>query len=128
MIGPRSALFTPFPNLGLILIDEEHESSYKSEKTPCYHARETAIKRAEMEHARVVMGSASPSVESYYKGRQGVYKLLYLHERYAGRSLPAVSIVDLKQELKTGNHSVFSKELADKIQDRLQKRNRLFFF
>lgn len=128
MIGPRSALFTPFPNLGLILIDEEHESSYKSEKTPCYHARETAIKRAEMEHARVVMGSASPSVESYYKGRQGVYKLLYLHERYAGRSLPAVSIVDLKQELKTGNHSVFSKELADKIQDRLQKKEQIILF
>ena len=86
VIGPRSALFTPFPNLGLILIDEEHEGSYKSEKTPCYHARETAIERACMEHARVVLGSASPSVDSYYRGKTGAYKLVYLEERYGGRS------------------------------------------
>lgn len=71
VIGPRSALFTPFPNLGLILIDEEHEGSYKSEKTPCYHARETAIQRGKTEGAYVVMGSASPSVESYYKTQTG---------------------------------------------------------
>ena len=75
VIGPRSALFTPFPNLGLILIDEEHEDSYKSEKTPCYHARETAIQRGKIEDAWVVMGSASPSVESYYRGKTGEYQL-----------------------------------------------------
>ena len=105
MIGPRSALFTPFPRLGLILIDEEHEDSYKSEKTPCYHARETAIKRGEMEGAFVVMGSASPSVESYYRAQNGSFRLVCLKQRYGESTLPAVSIVDLREELKTGPYS-----------------------
>lgn len=128
VIGPRSALFTPFPDLGLILIDEEHESSYKSEKTPCYHARETAIQRGSMEGAHVVMGSASPSVESYYKGQTGEYKLLHLEERYAGRSLPQVSVIDLKEELKTGNRSIFSSILTEKIRDRLKKKEQTILF
>lgn len=128
VIGPRSALFTPFPNLGLILIDEEHEDSYKSEKTPCYHARETAIRRGEMEGAHVVLGSASPSVESYYKGKTGEYKLLYLEERYGGSQLPEVFVVDLKEELKAGNRSMFSALLTEKIQDRLQKKEQVMLF
>lgn len=128
MIGPRSALFTPFPNLGLILIDEEHESSYKSEKTPCYHARETAVQRGMTEGARVVMGSASPSVESYYKGKTGIYKLVELKQRYAGRTLAAVSVADLKEELKTGNRSIFSTILTEKIRDRLQKKEQIILF
>ena len=128
VIGPRSALFTPFPNLGLILIDEEHEGSYKSEKTPCYHARETAIERACMEHARVVLGSASPSVDSYYRGKTGAYKLVYLEERYGGRSLPKVSVVDLREELKTGNRSIFSSALTEKIRDRLEKKQQVLLF
>ena len=127
VIGPRSALFTPFPNLGLILIDEEHEDSYKSEKTPCYHARETAIQRGKMEGARVVMGSASPSVESYYRGETGEYQLLYLNERYGGKELPKVEIIDLREELKAGNRSIFSQVLIEKIQDRLQKKSRVFY-
>ncbi len=128
IIGPRSALFTPFPNLGLIIIDEEHEDSYKSEKTPCYHARETAIQRGKIEGARVVMGSASPSVESYYRGKIGEYQLLYLNERYGGKELPKVSIVDLKKELKEGNRSIFSHRLTEKIQDRLQKKEQSILF
>lgn len=128
MIGPRSALFTPFPNLGLILIDEEHESSYRSEKTPCYHARETAIKRGDMEHAHVVMGSASPSVESYYRGKQGIYQLVYLHNRYADRHLPGVHIIDLKEELKAGNRSIFSTLLTQKIQERLKNKEQIILF
>lgn len=128
VIGPRSALFTPFSNLGLILIDEEHEDSYKSEKTPCYHARETAIQRGKIEGARVVMGSASPSVESYYRGKSGEYQLLYLNERYGGKELPQVSVVDLREELKVGNRSIFSRVLIEKIQDRLQKREQSILF
>ena len=128
MIGPRSALFTPFPRLGLILIDEEHEDSYKSEKTPCYHARETAMQRGKMEGAYVVMGSASPSVESYYKAQTGTYRLVRMEQRYGGSSLPAVSIVDLREELKTGNRSVFSELLTGKIQERLKKKEQVILF
>lgn len=128
MIGPRSALFTPFPKLGLILIDEEHEDSYKSEKTPCYHARETAIQRGKMEGAYVVMGSASPSVESYYKAQTGRFCLVRLEQRYGGSMLPAVSIVDLREELKTGNRSVFSGLLTGKIRERLGKKEQVILF
>ena len=128
VIGPRSALFTPFPNLGLILIDEEHEGSYKSEKTPCYHARETAIERARMEGAKVVLGSASPSVDSYYRAKIGDYKLISLEERYGGRNLPAVTVVDLREELKSGNRSIFSSELTEKIRDRLEKKQQVLLF
>ena len=128
MIGPRSALFTPFQKLGLILIDEEHEDSYKSEKTPCYHARETAIQRGKMEGAYVVMGSASPSVESYYKAQTGRFRLVRLDQRYGGNTLPDVSIIDLREELKTGNRSVFSGLLTRKIQERLKKKEQVILF
>ena len=89
MIGPRSALFTPFANLGLIIIDEEHETSYKSETVPRYHARETAIARAAMLDASVVLGSATPSVDSYYRAKRGEYRLLTLTKRVKERPLPA---------------------------------------
>lgn len=81
MIGPRSALFTPFPELGLIVIDEEHETTYKSEQIPRYHARETAIERANLEHASVVLGSATPSLEAMYRAKNGEYRLLELKNR-----------------------------------------------
>ncbi|MGN0399872.1 MAG: primosomal protein N' [Blautia sp.] len=128
VVGPRSALFTPFPDLGLIIIDEEHESSYKSEKTPCYHAREAAIERGRMEHARVVMGSATPSVESYKKGKTGEYLLQTLSCRYENRSLPKVYIVDMKQELKDGNRSIFSGLLREKMGERLKKKEQMILF
>ena len=95
MIGPRSALFTPFSNLGLIIIDEEHEQSYKSENSPRYHARETALYRAQMENARLVLGSATPSLEAYTKAKNGEFRLVKLKARFEDRPLPKVSVVDL---------------------------------
>lgn len=103
MIGPRSALFTPFSDLGIIIIDEEHEPSYKSETVPRYHARETAIARAKMQGASVVLGSATPSVESFAKAKSGEYTLLTLPDRISGRTLPTCEIVDLRAELRQGN-------------------------
>ena len=128
MIGPRSALFTPFPDLGLIVIDEEHEPSYKSESTPRYHARETAIRRAVLEHANVVMGSATPSVEAYSKAMNGEYSLVRLTTRYGSRPLPRVSIVDLREELKAGNRSVLSRELRQKMKGRFEKKEQVMLF
>ena len=128
MIGPRSALFTPFASLGLIIIDEEHESSYKSESTPRYHARETAIRRAVLEHANVVMGSATPSVEAYSKAMNGEYSLVRLTTRYGSRPLPRVSIVDLREELKAGNRSVLSRELREKMKSRFEKKEQVMLF
>ena len=128
MIGPRSALFTPFANLGLIVIDEEHEPSYKSESSPRYHARETAIQRASLEHAKVVMGSATPSVEAYNKAVNGEYGLVQLNARYGSRPMPEVSIVDLREELKVGNRSVLSRELKDKMKHRFEKKEQVMLF
>ena len=128
MIGPRSALFTPFGNLGLIVIDEEHEPSYKSESSPRYHARETAIKRAALEHARVVMGSATPSVEAYTQAMRGNYGLVRLNARYGNRAMPQVSVVDLREELKAGNRSVLSRELREKMKERFEKKEQVMLF
>ena len=128
MIGPRSALFTPFPNLGLILIDEEHEGSYKSENTPRYHARETAIARAALEGARVVLGSATPSVDAFYQCELGNYRLLTLTERYENRPLPRVEIADMRQELREGNRSIFSRRLQEAMEDRLEKGEQIMLF
>lgn len=128
MIGPRSALFTPFRNLGIIVIDEEHEASYKSETVPRYHARETALERARMAGALVVLGSATPSVESYEKARQGVYGLYKLEQRILGRALPRVEVVDLREELKEGNRSILSRRLKELIEDRLKKRQQVILF
>ena len=128
MIGPRSALFTPFSKLGLIIIDEEHESSYKSETLPRYHARETAIERARMCGASVVLGSATPSVESYYKAKTGEYQLLELKHRVAEKPLPKVDVVDLREELKAGNRSILSVKLQELMEDRLKKGQQMMLF
>lgn len=128
MIGPRSALFTPFSDLGLIIIDEEQENSYKSENVPRYHARETAIKRAQMEGAHVVMGSATPSVEAYYRAAAGDYQIVTLKKRYRKQKLPQVYIADLREELKAGNRSILSGLLEEKIQDRLKKKEQVMLF
>lgn len=128
IIGPRSALFTPFPNLGLIILDEEHESSYKSETTPKYHARETAIRLASMHGASVVLGSATPSIGSYYQARRGKYKLLTLTKRLTGGKLPAVYIADMREELRNGNRSVYSAKLQELMADRLQKGQQIMLF
>lgn len=128
IIGPRSALFTPFPNLGLIVIDEEHESSYKSEGMPRYHARETALELAKMTNSSVILGSATPSIDSYYHAKTGDYKLYTLKERASGGMLPVVHTIDLRQELKEGNRSIFSKKLQELIADRLEKKEQIMLF
>ena len=128
IIGPRSALFTPFPNLGLIIMDEEHESSYKSEGTPKYHARETAEKLAELTGASLVLGSATPSVEAYYRAKEGKYTLFTLKDRLTGGSLPQVEVVDLREELRAGNRSIFSRKLQDLLADRLSKGEQSMLF
>ena len=128
MVGPRSALFTPFSRLGLIVIDEEHEPSYKSENSPRYHARETAVKRAELEHARVVLGSATPSLEAYSRAVSDEYVLVKLKARYGERPMPKVSIVDLREELKAGNRSILSRELWGGIERRLESQEQIMLF
>lgn len=128
MIGPRSALFTPFPNLGLIVIDEEHENTYKSEQIPRYHARETAIARAKLEQASVILGSATPSVEAMYRAKHGEYKLLELHNRSGNQEMAQVHVVDLREELREGNRSILSRKLQQMIADRLQKKEQIMLF
>lgn len=128
MIGPRSALFTPFSRLGLIVMDEEHENSYKSEQTPRYHAREVAIKRGELEDASVVLGSATPSLESYHACKIGQFKLLELKDRIGERGLPQVYIQDMREELSRGNRSILSDKLRELMKDRLQKGQQTILF
>ena len=128
MIGPRSALFTPFQKLGLIIIDEEHESSYKSETLPRYHARETAIERARMCGVSVLLGSATPSVESFYKAVQGEYELLELKKRVAEKELPQCEVIDLREELRLGNRSILSYRLQELMEDRLAKKQQIMLF
>lgn len=129
MIGPRSALFTPFKALGIIVIDEEHETTYKSEYPPKYHAREVAIKRAQMSGAAVVLGSATPSVESYYHALQGEYQLLTLSKRAKEEAeLAETTVVDLREELKLGNRSIFSNRLKNLMADRLVRKQQIMLF
>ena len=128
MIGPRSALFTPFQNLGMIVMDEEHEPSYKSESMPKYHTREVAVERARMCGADVILGSATPSLESYYKAAKGEYRLFSLTERVNGNPLPAVSVVDLREELKKRNFSIFSRELKADMEACLEKQQQILLF
>lgn len=129
MLGPRSALFTPFPNLGLIIIDEEHETAYKSETAPRYHAREVAIKRAQMNEAAVVLGSATPSLEAYTRALEGNYHLYQLDIRAkADSELAKIQVVDLREELKAGNKSIFSRKLQEMIADRLEKKEQTMMF
>ena len=128
MIGPRSALFTPFPSLGIIVMDEEHETSYKSEQMPRYHARETAAKLAEMSGAAFVMGSATPSVEAYSRAVKGEYRLYEMPERITGGELPVVYTVDLRRELAGGNKSIFSGKLRSLMEDRLSHGEQTMLF
>ncbi len=128
IIGPRSALFTPFPHIGLIVIDEEHENSYKSEGSPKYHAREVAQEVARIHGASVVLGSATPSLEAYYKAKGGEYTFFKLEERLTGEQLPQVYTVDLREELKAGNRSIFSRKLQELMEDRLAKKQQIMIF
>ncbi|MDM5357960.1 primosomal protein N' [Peribacillus sp. RS7] len=121
VVGARSAVFAPFENLGLVIIDEEHESSYKQEETPRYHARDVAIERAKSYKCPVILGSATPTLESFARAKKNVYKLLTLSQRMNKNALPAVDIVDMREELRTGNRSMFSELLFTKLKDRLEK-------
>lgn len=128
IIGPRSALFTPFQKLGLIIIDEEHENSYKSETVPKYHAVEVARKRAELTNASVLLGSATPSLESFQKAQTGEIKYYSLKKRAKEAEPPRVWIVDLREELKKKNKSIFSIKLKELIADRLSKNEQIMLF
>jgi primosomal protein N' (replication factor Y) len=129
MIGPRSALFTPFRHLGLIVMDEEHEQAYISEKAPRYHTRETAIRRAELEGALMVMGSATPSLEAYSRAVRGTYRLFRLTKRAVeGSRLSEVSVADMRAELEEGNRSIFSASLQQKIEERLSRHEQVMLY
>ncbi len=125
VVGARSAIFAPFKQIGIIIIDEEHEGTYKQEDTPRYHTRNVAIKRAEHHRCPVVMGSATPSLESFARAKKSVYTLLTLGERINQRALPTVSVVDMREELRNGNRSMFSTELAVKIEERLVRKEQI---
>ncbi|AZV42212.1 primosomal protein N' [Peribacillus asahii] len=122
VVGARSAIFAPFEHLGLIIIDEEHEASYKQEETPRYHARDVAIERAKSHRCPVILGSATPTLESFARAQKGVYKLLTMSRRMNESALPAVEIIDMREELRNGNRSMFSEMLLTKLTDRLEKR------
>ncbi|MGM7701117.1 primosomal protein N' [Pseudalkalibacillus sp. Hm43] len=121
VVGARSAIFAPFENIGIIIIDEEHESSYKQEENPRYHARNIAIERGKFHQCPVVLGSATPTLESYARAQKGVYTLCTLHERVNQRELPSAEVVDMREELRSGNRSLFSTSLFERLKDRLEK-------
>ena len=128
MVGPRSALFTPFPKLGLIIIDEEHEDTYHSELMPRYRSDEVAVKRGELEDARILLGSATPSLASAYRAEQGIYFGVRLNSRFGGSVLPATRIVDMRSELAQGNRSILSDVLYRAIGDRLKAGEQVILF
>ncbi|MDQ0412557.1 primosomal protein N' [Mesobacillus stamsii] len=128
VVGARSAIFAPFENIGIIIIDEEHETSYKQEENPRYHARDVAIQRAKTFACPVVLGSATPSLESFARAQKGRYTLLSLPKRMNNQALPAVEIVDMREELRSGNRSMFSVRLFEKIKDRLEKKEQMVLF
>jgi primosomal protein N' (replication factor Y) len=128
VVGTRSAVFAPVKNLGVLIVDEEQEHTYKSENSPRYHAREVAIYRGSKEQALVVLGSATPSLESMFLARKGVYSLYRLTERYNGKSLPDVQLVDMKQELKRGNPGSISQALLDAIASNLEQKKQSILF
>ncbi|MEG7378388.1 primosomal protein N' [Bacillus subtilis] len=128
VVGARSAIFAPFENLGMIIIDEEHESSYKQEEMPRYHAKEVAIKRAEHHSCPVVLGSATPTLESYARAQKGVYELLSLKHRVNQQVMPEVALVDMREELRNGNRSMFSVELMEQLEETIAKGEQAVLF
>ena len=128
VIGTRSAVFAPARNLGLLIVDEEQEHTYKSENSPRYHAREVAIYRGVQEKALVLLGSATPSVESMYRAKKGIYRLYTMHRRYNRKALPPVELVDMKQELKSGNPTAISEPLLFALRENLQNGQQSILF
>lgn len=127
-VGARSSVFAPFKNLGMIIIDEEHESSYKQEDYPRYHARDIAQWRSQYHNCPLILGSATPSLESFARAEKGVYELLSLPNRVNQQAMPEVEIVDMREELTSGNRSMFSNQLRDAIQQRLDHREQIVLF
>ncbi|SCS97130.1 primosomal protein N' [Staphylococcus caeli] len=127
-VGARSSVFAPFKNLGMIIIDEEHESTYKQEDYPRYHARDIAQWRSQYHQCPLILGSATPSLETYARAEKGVYELLALPHRVNQQALPEVEIVDMREELSSGNRSMFSNQLRDAIQQRLDKKEQIVLF
>ena len=129
MIGPRSALFAPFPDLGIIIVDEEHEGAYISDSVPRYNAVEAAVKRGELAGAGVVLGSATPSVNTFNTAMDRKYSIFLLKHRAAsGSTLPHVDIIDMREELKDGNKGMFSRKLEEGIRERLEKKEQIMLF
>jgi len=126
VVGTRSAVFAPVADLALIIVDEEHDSSYKQEETPRYHARDVAVVRAKMANAVVVLGSATPSLESYFNAKKNKYALVELPDRVERRPLPEVEIIDMRQEFQeTGHEQVISRKLAAEIQERFDRKEQV---
>lgn len=128
VVGARSAIFAPFENIGIIILDEEHESTYKQEETPRYHARDVAIKRSAHFNCPVILGSATPSLESYARASKNVYTLLTLKNRAKDQALPEVMVVDMREQLKAGNRSMFSTQLAEALKERLERKEQSILF
>ncbi len=128
VIGTRSAIFAPLENIGLIVIDEEHEHTYKSESDPKYHARDVAAYRCGKANALMLLASATPSLESFYKAQQGNYTLVTLRQRYGGVKLPEAIIVDMREELRLGNTSPISQRLHDELKEVYDRENQAIIF
>lgn len=128
VVGARSAIFAPFKNLGLVVIDEEHENSYKSSMNPKYDAIEVAEKRCNIEGATLIMGTATPSIETYYRAVNGEIGLITLAERVNNKALPEMSIIDMREELDKGNKSIFSNELFNAIEENLKNKKQTMLF
>jgi primosomal protein N' (replication factor Y) len=128
VVGARSAIFAPFENVGIIIIDEEHETSYKQEDTPRYHARDIAMERGRYHQCPVVLGSATPTLETFARASKGVYTLLTMDKRMSEQGMPTVEIVDMREELREGNRSMFSRSLLEKLQERLERKEQSVLF
>ena len=128
VVGARSAIFAPFTNLGLIILDEEHESTYKQEDSPRYHARDVAIWRSQYYQCPVILGSATPALESYARAKKGVYTLLTLKQRALHQAMPTVYVADMREELQKGNRSMFSELLIEGIRSRLERQEQMVLF
>jgi primosomal protein N' (replication factor Y) len=128
VVGARSAIFAPFENVGIIIIDEEHETSYKQEDTPRYHARDVAMERGRFHQCPVVLGSATPTLETFARASKGVYQLLTMDKRMSDQGMPTVEIVDMREELREGNRSMFSRDLLEKLQIRLERGEQSVLF
>ncbi|MFJ7404802.1 MULTISPECIES: primosomal protein N' [unclassified Lysinibacillus] len=128
VVGARSAIFAPFTNLGLIILDEEHESTYKQEDSPRYHARDVAIWRSQYYQCPVILGSATPALESFARAKKGVYTLLTLKQRALHQAMPTVFVADMREELQKGNRSMFSELLIEGIRTRLERQEQMVLF